>query len=103
MSEPFNGKAAHMQEIKAKEYLYYTYAQVSFCSKAGLFSELRTGPSNSNPAFLVVFSVILQLKPCGLPENVYLAVLKVDVTHFHVFCNHSFNHNSCYVLLRLVF
>ena len=54
-------KAAHIQES-----LYYAYAQVSFCSKAGFFSELKTewsdSPQTSNPAFLVVSSVISQLK-----------------------------------------
>ena len=43
-----------------------TYIQVSFGSKVGFFSKLKTGPSDHpqilRPAFLVDFSDVLQLK-----------------------------------------
>ena len=43
-----------------------TYIQVSFCSKVGFFSGLKTGRSDHSQtlraAFLVDFSAVLQLK-----------------------------------------
>ena len=59
-------RSACIQEIKAKQSLYYTYAQVSFGSKVDFLSELKTRcadlPHTSSKAFLVHFSDILQLK-----------------------------------------
>ena len=47
-----------------------TYIQVSFCSKVGFFSGLKTGrsdhPQTLRPAFLVNCSGILQLKNTAL-------------------------------------
>ena len=60
-------KAAHIQEIKAKQSLYNTYAQAyKLCLKASFFSGLKTGWSNSpqtlNLAFIAVFTAVSQLK-----------------------------------------
>ena len=72
------------------------HAQVSFSSKAGFYSELKTGQSDSpqtlNPAFLVMSLVASQLKknrskPFRLPENAYLVALKVGVIHTYVNSN----------------
>ena len=59
-------KTACIQTIKAKQSLYYTYAQVISASKVGFFPHLKNRhsncPQNSRLAFLVDFSGILQLK-----------------------------------------
>ena len=55
-----------MQEIKAKQRLYYTNAQVSSTLKVGFFPESKTWcsdcPQTLRPAFLANLSGILQLK-----------------------------------------
>ena len=82
-------KAAHIWKIKAK---YSIYALVSFYSKVGFFSGLKTeqnySPQTSNHTFLVVLTAILQLKntevTCQAPGNAYLIVWKVGVTRTYM-------------------
>ena len=78
MSKPSTGESSSpYTKIKG---LYYTYTQVSFSSKAGFFSGLKTdSPQNLNQAFLAVFTAISHLekyqsRPVRLTENAYLII-----------------------------
>jgi len=75
--------------LKAKQSLYYTYAQESFASKVGFFPQSRNRRSDHlqtlRPAFLVDFSGIPKPKnqctrPHGHLGNAYPVVWKVSVT-----------------------